>query len=181
MMNWEIVLKGRGGMGIVSAGELLVKAFVKEGKYGQSIPYFGGERRGAPVTSYVRLSDEPIYMHREVYNPDLVAVFDMSLFNVTNPLEGLKEKGSLLLNTKNPRSMWNKTYFLDANGIADKLNLSMAGWKLINTAMLGAIAKVVNMVSVGTVEEIVEQEFEGELGKINAEAVRIGYEEVRKI
>ncbi|MCY0849836.1 2-oxoacid:acceptor oxidoreductase family protein [Sulfuracidifex metallicus] len=97
-------------------------------------------------------------MHREVYNPDLVAVFDVSLFNVTNPLDGLKEKGSLLLNTKNPRSMWNKTYFLDANGIADKLNLSMAGWKLINTAMLGAIAKVVNMISLGTVEEEIMQE-----------------------
>jgi len=86
----EISLKGRGGQGVVTAGELLVSAAIKEGIYGQSIPFYGGERRGAPVTSEVRVSKEPIFMHRRVYNPDIIAVFDPSLINLENLLEGLK-------------------------------------------------------------------------------------------
>ncbi|MEM0202012.1 MAG: 2-oxoacid:acceptor oxidoreductase family protein, partial [Candidatus Micrarchaeaceae archaeon] len=94
----EIILRGRGGQGVVTAGELLVKAAVSENKYGQSIPFFGGERRGAPVVSYVRLSDSKITMHRNVYNPEMVAVFDSSLFNVMDPLEGLTSNGIVVLN-----------------------------------------------------------------------------------
>ncbi|MFP3226293.1 MAG: 2-oxoacid:acceptor oxidoreductase family protein, partial [Sulfolobaceae archaeon] len=58
----ELALRGRGGQGVVTAGELLVKAEVLDDKYGQSIPFYGGERRGAPVVSYVRLSDQPIFL-----------------------------------------------------------------------------------------------------------------------
>ena len=51
----EIRLHGSGGLGTVKAGEMLVHAAVASGKYGNSIPFFGFERQGAPVTSYVRL------------------------------------------------------------------------------------------------------------------------------
>ncbi|WP_373469093.1 2-oxoacid:acceptor oxidoreductase family protein [Acidianus infernus] len=179
-MRWEIILRGRGGMGVVTAGETLVKAAVKEGKYGQSIPFFGGERRGAPVVSYVRLSDEPIYIHREIYNSDLVAVFDTSLFNILNPLEGLKEDGILLLNTKTPKKLWKNTFYVDAVEIADKLNLSIAGWKLVNMPMVGAIAKVTGMIKIDSVVEAIEEEFSGKLGELNAEAAKLGYEMVSK-
>ena len=60
----EIMLYGRGGQGVVTAGELLVKAAIHKGIYGQSIPFFGGERRGAPVYSYVRIDNKPVRIHR---------------------------------------------------------------------------------------------------------------------
>ncbi|MEJ2781270.1 2-oxoacid:acceptor oxidoreductase family protein [Stygiolobus sp. CP850M] len=181
VMRLEIVLRGRGGMGVVTAGEILVKAAVLEGKYGQSIPSYGGERRGAPVTSYVRLSDEPIYIHREVYNADLIGVLDPSLFKVMNPLEGLKEDGILAINTKTPQKLWKKTFYLDAVEIAEKLNLIIAGWRLVNIPMVGAIARITGMISLDAIEEAVKEEFEGKLGETNAEAAKLGYEMVREV
>jgi pyruvate ferredoxin oxidoreductase, gamma subunit (EC 1.2.7.1) len=181
VMRLEIVLRGRGGMGVVTAGEILVKAAVLEGKYGQSIPSYGGERRGAPVTSYVRLSDEPIYIHREVYNADLIGVFDPSLFKVMNPLEGLEEDGILVINTKTPQKLWKKTFYLDAVEIAEKLNLIIAGWRLVNIPMVGAIARITGMISLDAIEEAVKEEFEGKLGETNAEAAKLGYEMVREV
>ena len=181
VMRLEIVLRGRGGMGVVTAGEILVKAAVLEGKYGQSIPSYGGERRGAPVTSYVRLSDEPIYIHREVYNADLIGVFDPSLFKVMNPLENLKEDGILVINTKTPQKLWKKTFYLDAVEIAEKLNLIIAGWRLVNIPMVGAIARITGMISLDAIEEAVKEEFEGKLGETNAEAAKLGYEMVREV
>jgi len=181
VMRLEIVLRGRGGMGVVTAGEILVKAAVLEGKYGQSIPSYGGERRGAPVTSYVRLSDEPIYIHREVYNADLIGVFDPSLFKVMNPLEGLKEDGILVINTKTPQKLWKRTFYLDAVEIAEKLNLIIAGWRLVNIPMVGAIARITGMISLDAIEEAVKEEFEGKLGETNAEAAKLGYEMVREV
>ena len=181
VMRLEIVLRGRGGMGVVTAGEILVKAAVLEGKYGQSIPSYGGERRGAPVTSYVRLSDEPIYIHRDVYNADLIGVFDPSLFKVMNPLEGLKEDGILVINTKTPQKLWKRTFYLDAVEIAEKLNLIIAGWRLVNIPMVGAIARITGMISLDAIEEAVKEEFEGKLGETNAEAAKLGYEMVREV
>jgi pyruvate ferredoxin oxidoreductase gamma subunit len=180
-MLTEIILRGRGGMGVVTAGEILVKAAVKEDKYGQSIPFFGGERRGAPVVSYVRLSDEPIYMHREVINADLVAVFDSTLFDIVNVFEGLKENGILLANTRNPKRYWKKTFYVNAYDIADKLGLVMAGWRLVNMPMVGAIAKISGLISIRSVEEAIKETFEGKIGELNAEAARLGYEEVREV
>jgi len=86
----EISLHGRGGQGVVAAGELLVKGAVKQGIYAQSIPFFGGERRGAPVRSGVRISDSPIYTHDSIKNADIMAIFDLSLLDVVD-LHILKE------------------------------------------------------------------------------------------
>lgn len=79
------LIKGQRRSGVVTAGELLTKAVIAEGKYAQSIPFFGGERRGAPVSSEVRVSDKPIPLHRRVYNPDVVTVFDTTLLEILNP------------------------------------------------------------------------------------------------
>lgn len=177
----EISLKGRGGQGVVTAGELLVSAAIKEGIYGQSIPFYGGERRGAPVTSEVRVSKEPIFMHRRVYNPDIIAIFDPSLINLENQLEGLKNSGILVINSSNPKRIWKNTYVLDATKIATQLGLIIAGWAVVNTAMVGAIAKITDILNKGEVEEAAEEEFEGKLGELNAEAVKLGYNEVKKL
>ena len=70
----EIRLHGIGGLGTVKAGEMLVHAAVASGKYGNSIPFFGFERQGAPVTSYVRLGDEKIRPKNQVYHPNCTLV-----------------------------------------------------------------------------------------------------------
>jgi len=177
----ELALRGRGGQGVVTAGELLVKAEVLDDKYGQSIPFYGGERRGAPVISYVRLSDQPIFLHREVYNSDGVAVFDPSLFKIMNITEGIKESGFLLINSSQPKRIWKREYIVDATNIAKELGLVVAGWTVVNTTMVGALAKVLGQPTLASLEEAVKEEFHGKLGELNAEAVERGYKEVRLV
>jgi len=55
----EIRWHGRGGQGAVTSAELLAMAAIIEGKYAVAIPYFGAERRGAPVIAYNRISNKP--------------------------------------------------------------------------------------------------------------------------
>ncbi len=166
----------------MTAGEVLVASSISEGYYGQSIPFYGGERRGAPVTSEVRLSKEPIFLHRRVYNPDVVAVFDPSLFSVLNPLEGLKENGKVLVNTANPRKVWKETYVVDATRIAQDVGLVIAGWAVVNTAMVGALANLLrDYVDLEALEEVVKEEFPGKLGELNAEAISLGYRGVKRV
>ncbi|BBL46512.1 MULTISPECIES: 2-oxoacid:acceptor oxidoreductase family protein [Metallosphaera] len=177
----EISLKGRGGQGVVTAGELLTKAVIAEGKYAQSIPFFGGERRGAPVSSEVRVSDKPIPLHRRVYNPDVVTVFDTTLLEILNPLEGIKENGVLIINSDNPKKYWKNTYYVNATEIARGLGLVVAGWSVVNTAMLGALVKVTGITDPELLEEAVMEEFPGKIGELNAKAILLGSREVRAL
>ena len=102
----EIRIHGRGGMGAVKAAEALVYAAVMDGKYGNSIPFFGFERQGAPVTAFVRISEEPIRPKNRVYHPDIIIVLDPTIMNAVNVFEGVKEGGILVLNTTHDPRIW---------------------------------------------------------------------------
>ena len=93
----EIRLHGIGGLGTVKAGEMLVHAAVASGKYGNSIPFFGFERQGAPVTSYVRLGDEKIRPKNQVYHPNCTLVLDPSLLISAPVFEGLTENSFFMM------------------------------------------------------------------------------------
>ena len=95
----EIRLHGIGGLGTVKAGEMLVHAAVASGKYGNSIPFFGFERQGAPVTSYVRLGDEKIRPKNQVYHPNCTLVLDPSLLISAPVFDGLTENSYFIVNT----------------------------------------------------------------------------------
>ena len=76
---FEIRFHGRGGMGAVVASQLLANAAFLEGRWAQSFPFFGVERRGAPVAAFARLADGPVETRNNVYEPDVVVVLDPSL------------------------------------------------------------------------------------------------------
>ena len=176
----EIRLHGRGGQGAVTAGELLAKTAGNEGKWSQSFPKFGVERRGAPVQSYCRIDDrERIRLHQELYEPDLVVVLDASLLEAVDVTSGLKEGGTIIVNTRaSPEELGirgnYKIYTVDATRIArEKL-----GRPIVNTAMLGAFAKVSGVVALDALIEEVKGHFGEKLGEKNAEALRACYDEV---
>lgn len=139
----EIRIHGRGGMGAVKAAEALVYAAVMDQKYGNSIPFFGFERQGAPVTAFVRISEEPIRPKNRVYHPDIIIVLDPTIMNAVNVFEGVKENGVLVLNTTHKTEELNlpkeisKVAVLDATKIA----LDLIGRPITNTVMLGAFCK----------------------------------------
>ena len=173
----EIRLHGIGGLGTVKAGEILVHAAVMEGKYGNSIPFFGFERQGAPVTSFVRLDDKPIRPKNQVYHPNCVIILEPSVMNAVNVFDGLKKDSYFILNTKqSPEEIKvsdevKTTACVDATGIA----LDILGRPITNTVMLGAFVKATGWVSLPLLEERVRELF----GDKNVSALRQGYELTR--
>jgi len=180
----EIRIHGRGGQGGVTAAEMLARAAFKEGKWVQAIPFFGAERRGAPVKAFVRLADEPILIRSQVYNPDYVIVLDPALLETVDIAEGMKNDGIIVINTrKNPKEMNIKGYrtaTVDATGIALELQLLVAGLPVLNTPMLGAFAKATEEVKLESVLEVIKQEWSGAAGEKNAKAASLAYERLVK-
>lgn len=166
-------------MGSVKAAEVLVYASVMDGKYGNSIPFFGFERQGAPVTAFVRISSNPIRPKNRVYNPDIVIVLDPTIMNAVDVFEGIKENGTLVINTtckpenlKLPKNV-KGVAFLNATEIA----LETIGKAITNTVMLGAFCKATDLVSIDKIAEKVEEFW----GSKNREALYRGYEDVQVI
>jgi len=71
-----------------------------EGKFVQAFPEFGVERRGAPVTAFIRVADERINIRSKIYEPQHLIVLEPTLLNAIDITEGLKEGGFIVINTK---------------------------------------------------------------------------------
>jgi pyruvate ferredoxin oxidoreductase gamma subunit len=86
---FEIRIHSRGGQGGVTAARLLAMAALHDGKYATACPFYGAERRGAPVVSFVRIDDHPIKVYSQIRQPDLVVVLDASVMETVFVLHGL--------------------------------------------------------------------------------------------
>ncbi|CCC82649.1 2-oxoacid:acceptor oxidoreductase family protein [Thermoproteus tenax] len=171
----EIRFHGRGGQGMVTASQVLATAAVMEGKYAQAFPEFGPERRGAPVKAYLRIDDRPISKREPVIRPDVVVVADPSLFSSENPLEGLKEGGILVVNGVYKASV--RTYYVDATSLAMKV----LGRAIVNTAMIGAVVKATSIVALESALAALGKYFGGRLYELNAQLVKIAYDQTREL
>ncbi len=178
----EIRWHGRGGQGAWTASELLAKAAVYEGKYIQSFPEFGPERMGAPVTAFTRISSEPIKIHCAVYNPDVVAVLDSTLLKTVTVTEGLDEDSVIVINSKDNPSEIRKLLNSDKRKVwtvpATEIAIKILGMPISNTAMLGAVARVTNIVSLESVEKIVNERFRRDIAEKNFAVIKDAYKEV---
>ena len=106
----EIRFHGRGGQGAVVASNILADAAFREGKYVQAFPYFGVERRGAPVTSFTRIDKNPIKIKSQVYNPNYIVVLDPTLMDVTDVTSGLNKDGVVLINSDKDPKYYNLSF-----------------------------------------------------------------------
>jgi len=159
----EIRFHGRGGQGAVVASNILAVACFLEGKYVQAFPAFGVERRGAPVEAYIRVDEKKIHIRTNVYTPDQVVVLDPTLIDVVNVSRGLKTGGVLLLNTdRDARTFSRFSGFsvatVDAGRIALRHGLGSRTHPIVNTAILGAFARVTGIVSLDAVCEAIREE-----------------------
>ena len=142
----EIRWHGRGGQGAKTASLLLADATFNTGKYIQGFPEYGPERMGAPITAYNRISNKPITIHSNIYEPDYVVVVDDTLLDAVDVTAGLKDSGAIVINTtKDADTIRNqlKDYKGDIYTIdARKISLETLGKYFPNTPMLAAIVKV---------------------------------------
>lgn len=142
----EIRWHGRGGQGAKTASLLLADAAFNTGKYIQGFPEYGPERMGAPITAYNRISNNPITIHSNIYQPDYVVVVDDTLLESVDVTAGLKKTGAIVINTtkeaeeikKHLKGYEGDIYTIDAR----KISIEALGKYFPNTPMLAAIVKV---------------------------------------
>jgi pyruvate ferredoxin oxidoreductase gamma subunit len=175
----EIRWHGRGGMGAVTSAELVARAAISEGKYAQSFPSFGPERRGAPVIAFLRISDEFIKTRTAIYEPEIVVVLDPGLLHAVDVTSGLKRNGKIAINSrKSPAELKSEFGYkwpvatVNATIIAKET----IGMPITNTAMIGAMLKVTEAVKFNSVVEQLHERF-GARAKGNIEAMKRAYEE----
>ncbi len=177
---YEVRFHGRGGQGAVTAANILAIAAVKQGFYAQSFPYFGVERRGAPVQAFTRIDDKKIDVRMNVYNPDAVVVLDPSLMDVIDVTEGLKEGGIIVINTAKKPEEFNlgnyKVATVEATKIALEHKLGSMAAPIVNTAILGAYAKAVGNVKIEYVLEAIRENAPAKKEE-NALAAKDAYEQ----
>ena len=153
----ELRIHGRGGQGAVIASKVLAAALFAEGKDVQSFPAFGVERRGAPVTAFLRFDDEPILLRCEITSPDDLIVLDPTLVEAVDVTTGLKEGGSILINSDRAPDGYSglagryRVATVDAAEIARRHGLGSKTQPIVNTAILGAFATASGMVSLDAV------------------------------
>jgi len=153
---FEVRWHGRGGQGAVVASRFLSAGAIRQGNYSQSFPEFGVERMGAPIRAFTRIHDAPIYLHCNVDHPDAVVVLDPTLLGLVDVTSGARTGGVILVNTPDDPSQVRKRlemlestrlWVIDATRIAlDCINRPVA-----NTAMVGALVRVTNCVSIDDV------------------------------
>lgn len=172
----EIRLHSRGGQGGVTAAKMLAYAAFLDGKEATATPMYGAERRGAAVVSYIRIDDNPIRIYSQVKNPDLVIVLDSSVMETVNVLEGIKPDGKVLINSATPLEIeGHETFHIDLTGIALSLEMTLAGNPILNTPLLGALAKY-GLVSRESVRKVIAETFKDER---NVTAAMQAFEELK--
>ena len=187
----EIRWHGRGGQGAKTASLLLADAAFNTGKYIQGFPEYGPERMGAPITAYNRISDTPITVHSNIYEPDYVVVVDDTLLDSVPVTEGLKETGAIIINTtKTPEYLKNVLkgytggiYTIDAR----KVSTETLGRYFPNTPMLASIVKVSGIMTDEALLEDMQSSFKHKFAKKpeviegNMKALEMALKEVTKI
>jgi 2-oxoacid:acceptor oxidoreductase gamma subunit (pyruvate/2-ketoisovalerate family)/2-oxoacid:acceptor oxidoreductase delta subunit (pyruvate/2-ketoisovalerate family) len=163
------------------AAQALASAAYLEGGYAIAFPFFGAERRGAPVLAFTRIDDKRIYRKTQVYEPDVVVVLDEGLLDTVNVVEGLKPGGTVVVNsTRKPEEvdvgLDVKMATVDATSIA----LEVLKVPTTNSSILGAVAKATSLVKLESIEMGIMQVFGDRLGpKIgekNAKAARVAFD-----
>ena len=187
----EIRWHGRGGQGAKTASLLLADAAFNTGKYIQGFPEYGPERMGAPITAYNRISDEPITIHSNIYEPDYVVVVDDTLLESVNVTAGLKETGAIIINTTKDDEYLKealKGYNGDIYKIdARKVSMETLGKYFPNTPMLAAVVKVSKIMSDEAFLEDMIGSFKHKFAKKpevidgNMKALEMALKEVKKV
>ena len=187
----EIRWHGRGGQGTKTASLLLADAAFNTGKYIQGFPEYGPERMGAPITAYNRISDNPITVHSNSYEPDYVVVVDDTLLETVDVTAGLKTNGAIVINTtKSPdclksvlKGYEGKVYTIDAR----KVSTEALGRYFPNTPMLAAIVKVTGIMNDEDFLKDMEGSFKHKFAKKpevidgNMKALEMALKEVKEI
>ncbi len=179
---FEIIIIGRGGQGAKTASEVLAIAALNQGKYIQAFSEYGAERSGAPIISFIRISEKPITIHTSILDPNLVVVMDETLLSMIN-----EHSEKLIVNTiRSPEDIKlctdykGKIFTADCTGIS----VEVLGRNIPNTPTLGAVLKATDLLPKECVEQELRNKLEKKIGKEamdkNIECFNRAYNELKE-
>ena len=177
----EVLWCGRGGQGAITASKLVASAAFDEGFKGiTTAPSFGAERRGAPVSAFLRLAYEPIRIFSQITDPDIIVILDPTLLPVLNLAEKFEKNKKIIINsTKEPSDLGLEKF--DLVGIADVAkasfdnDLTFAGVAILNTPILGALVKTTELILFSSIEKAIRDTFSLENAELNLKAANTIY------
>ena len=183
----QIRVHGRGGQGVVTAAELLSVAAFLDGHEAQAFPSFGSERMGAPVMAFCRIDDVPIRVREPVTAPDALLIADSTLLHHVDLFAGLATEGFVIINS---RRSWSELGLDELHDVfapermltvpASELARQHIGQPRANTCLMGAFAALTGAVSIGSVEQALQQRFAGSVAERNVLAARAAFEWVQQ-
>lgn len=182
----EIRFHGLGGQGAVTLIRLLAIAGDKSRWHIQAAPFFGAERRGAPVKAFIRFDDKPIYLVSQIYQPDLLVVMSKTLMDLALS-DGVKENTVILVNDDPAlaRASFGKLPYelhaVDATSIALDLGLEVEGMPAVNIPIYGAISYVSNLISLEVITEVIREQTPENRREKSMEAARKGFTSVKQV
>jgi len=183
---YQIRIHSRGGQGAKTAAQVIAEAAIEEGIFAQAFSEYGPERSGAPMKTFLRVSEKPIRIYSDVESPDMVVVLDPSLLPTVDVAGGLVDGGIVIANTcedaeivRTKLSKKNcKIHTIDAKGIA----MRIIGRDLPNTAIMGAIIKLVPLIpyehAIEETREMFGKKVAEDIVNKNIEALKEGYRNI---
>jgi 2-oxoacid:acceptor oxidoreductase gamma subunit (pyruvate/2-ketoisovalerate family) len=150
----ELRFHGRGGQGTVVASKVLADAAFHAGRYVQSYPDYGVERRGAPVVAFARIAEpeDDLFVRQDIRHPDHLLVLDATLVHSAAVFSGMHPGGWVVVNSSFPPAALGipnryRTATVDASAIAVRHGLGSSAQPVVNTAILGAFVRATGIVS----------------------------------
>lgn len=176
----ELRINGFGGQGSVTLAHLLAQAALENGGQGQALPFFGVERRGAPVRAAVRMSPTTIHAHSQCELPNYVVVMSEKLTEAAVS-EGINEIGTVIINAPHAQNV-NKhhTWHVDADAIAREAGLFSPDGPMINIPLFGAVCRVLDIPQT-IMEQTILNKWPGHNGERNLGAAGKAYKTVTQI
>jgi len=180
----ELRFHGRGGQGAVVASKTLAQAAFLAGRYVQSYPDYGVERRGAPVIAFARIAEEgdDLFVRQDIREPHHLLVLDATLLATAAVLSGLRPGGWVVVNSPDPPGHLPidatcRVATVDASRIALEHGLGSPAQPVVNTAILGAFVRATGIVSLDDLLAAIEREVPTKTEE-NRAAAEAAYEQV---
>jgi 2-oxoacid:acceptor oxidoreductase gamma subunit (pyruvate/2-ketoisovalerate family) len=140
-------------------------------------PTFGTERRGAPVTTSLKISRSKIYDLSPITTPDIVVVLDHMILHEVDVTSGLKPGGWIIMNSPRTAKDYDFPGYRTAVANATRLGVEAGLRKgVVNTGIIGALGRASGLIGIDILAETIAVEFTGRNPEANALAARLVYD-----
>jgi 2-oxoglutarate ferredoxin oxidoreductase subunit gamma len=150
----EILIAGFGGQGVMSMGQLIAYAGMKEGKYVSWLPSYGPEQRGGTANCAVVVSGEQVGSPL-VSQPTTAIVLNNPSYDKFEPT--VRPGGLLIVNASLISKLSERTDIKVMNIKATELANELGNPKIANMILLGAFLEITGILSDDSILEALKK------------------------